>query len=137
VVYRDYFDSADLMFPALADNRLRKKDYVFGIQQFGAAKAWPLDAFRRSPVINDRIGDLDVVLVGEADSRTVRAYERGGRRFRAAGAGLRDADAGVWTIGEDALAGPDGARLPRVAGQVSYWFAWDGYLGEVGELYQP
>jgi hypothetical protein len=137
VVYREYFASPDLMFPALADRRLRSKDYVFGIQRFGAAKAWPLDAFRDRGVINDRVGDLDVVLVGEAESRSVRAYERGGRQFRAAAGGLADAEGTVWTIGEDALAGPGDARLPRVAGQISYWFAWDGYLGEVGELYRP
>jgi hypothetical protein len=137
VVYREYFASPDLMFPALSDNRLRQKDYVFGIQRFGAAKAWPLDAFGTTPVINDRIGDLDVVLLGEVESRTVRAYERGGRRFRRAGAGLKDESGAIWRMDEDALSGPGGETLPRVAGQVSYWFAWDGYLGEVGELYRP
>jgi hypothetical protein len=138
VVYREYFASPDLMFPALADRRLQQKDYVFGIQRFGAAKAWPVEVFRRRPVVNDRVGDLDVVLVGQADSRTVRAYERGARQFRAvAGGGLADGGGAVWRIAEDALHGPDGASLPRVAGQISYWFAWDGYLGDVGEVYRP
>lgn len=44
VVYADYFASQDLMFPARVDEtQLRKKDYVFGIRQFAAAKAWPLN----------------------------------------------------------------------------------------------
>jgi Protein of unknown function (DUF3179) len=137
VVYRDYFGSPDLMFPALSDRRLRQKDYVFGIQAFGAAKAWPLDVFARTPVINDRVGDLAVVLIGEPDGRTVRAYERGTREFRAAGAGLRDGAGQDWEVTEAALVGPDGTELARVAGQVSYWFAWDGYLGDAAELYRP
>lgn len=137
VVYRDYFASPDLMFPALADPRLRNKDYVFGIQRFGAAKAWPLAAFAAQPVLNDRVGDLDVVLLGDADSRSVRAYEGGGRTFRAAGAGLTDGTGATWRVTEAALVGPDGTELARVAGQISYWFAWDGYLGDAAELYRP
>jgi hypothetical protein len=138
VVYQEYFASPDLMFPALADKHLQKKDYVFGIQRFGAAKAWPLDAFARRPVVNDRVGDLDVVLVGNADSRSVRAYERGGRQFRSAGAGqLAGPGDTFWQVTEAALIGPDGTELARVAGQISYWFAWDGYLGDAAELYRP
>ena len=136
-VYRDYFASPELMFPALSDKRLSQKDYVFGIQQFGAAKAWPLKAFARTPVINDDVGGLAVVLVGQADSRTVRAFERGERQFRGGKDGLRDGNGGVWTATETALTGPGGETLARVAGQVSYWFAWDGYLGDAAELYQP
>ena len=30
---------------------------------------------------------------------------------------------------------PNGERLPRVAGHVSYWFAWDGYLAGDSTLY--
>ncbi len=38
---------------------------------------------------------------------------------------------------EEALVGPDGARLARVPGHLAYWFAWDSYLGVRSELYQP
>ncbi len=140
VVYREYFASPELMFPALGglaagggQGPLAQKDYVFGIRRFGAAKAWPLTAFEGGRAINDRVGDLDVVLVGEANGRTVRAYERGGRRFTLGPAGL-EAE-GRWEITEAALEGPGGARLPRVAGHISYWFAWDGYLGARSELW--
>jgi hypothetical protein len=36
-------------------------------------------------VLNDTIGDQDFVLVGDPDSRTVRAYETGGITFAAHG----------------------------------------------------
>jgi hypothetical protein len=138
VVYNEYFASPDLMFPALADQgRQRQKDYVFGIQQFGAAKAWPITAFARHPVINDAVADVAVVVIGDADTRSARAYERGALQFSRRSGTLRSDDGTIWTMGEEALTAPDGRSLPRVAGHVSYWFAWDGYLGDAAELYAP
>ena len=68
---------------------------------------------------------------------TRRAYERGDRSFmKAARPGeLQDGEGGTWRVTEAALEGPDGARLPRVAGRLSYWFAWDGYWGIDSTLY--
>ncbi|MEO1551854.1 MAG: DUF3179 domain-containing protein, partial [Pseudomonadota bacterium] len=136
VVYRDYFNSPDLMFPTTVDqSRLLQKDYVFGIRAAGGAKAWALDAFEAEPVINDRVGLTDVVLVGDPDTRTVRAYERKGRTFAAGKGGRVTGPGGAWEIEEAALVGPEGTRLPRVPGHIAYWFAWDGYLGAQSALY--
>ncbi len=138
VVYRDYFASPGLMFPAAVQIAapLGQKDYVFGIRTVGAAKAWPLDAFEGGAVINDRVGNLPVVLLGDSATRSVRAYERGPDRFAPSNrADALDGPGGIWTIEEDALTGPDGTRLARVAGSISYWFAWDGYLGSESTLY--
>ena len=136
--YGAYFADPELMFPALVtDERQAPKDQVFGIRAVGGARAWPLDAFDGGAVINDQVGLIDVVLIGDSDGRTVRAYERDGRTFEAGTADgtLRAGDA-VWTITEEGLLGPDGARLPRVGGHVAYWFAWAGYLGDRAELYE-
>ena len=85
VVYRDYFASPDLMFPTSVDEALfRQKDYVFGIRDVAASKAWPIEAFAGGAVINDSVGQRQIVLVGDAATRTVRAYDRGGRSFEAA-----------------------------------------------------
>ena len=137
VVYSDYFASPNLMFPALVDQtRLKQKDYVFGIRSVGAAKAWPVAAFGDGRVINDRVGQQEVVLVGDARTRSVRAYARGGRSFEASvDRGRLSGPGGLWRVEEEALVGPDGTRLPRVPGHVAYWFAWDGYLGVQSELY--
>ncbi|MEM9012952.1 MAG: DUF3179 domain-containing protein [Pseudomonadota bacterium] len=138
VVYREYFASDDLMFPALVDQaQLQQKDYVFGIRTFGAAKAWPIEVFAGGRVINDAVGDLNVVLIGDAAGRTVRAYDRGARQFTAGStpSELR-ADGASWQVAEEALTGPGGATAPRVAGHIAYWFAWDGYLGARSDLYQ-
>lgn len=137
VVYRDYFASPDLMFPAIVDqSRLLQKDQVYGIRTFGGAKAWPLEAFETKPVINDSVGLQNVVLIGDAASQTVRAYERDELVFEGDHKSLTSSG-NRWKVSENALIGPDGQRLPRVAGHVAYWFAWDGYLGAKSELYVP
>ena len=138
VVYDKYFSSPDLMFPARADqSRLLQKDYVFGIRTFGGAKAWPVTAFEGGQVINDAVAGLNVVLVGDRLGRTVRAYERGERTFAATDRSDRLQSGGdLWSVDEEALTGPDNTVLPRVPGHISYWFAWNGYLGVRSELYE-
>ena len=136
MVYQDYFASPDLMFPTVTDqSRQKQKDYVFGIRRFGGAKAWPVEAFRKQRLINDSVAGLNVVLIGDAEARTVRAYERGERQFRLAGGRMTSDDGMVWMLTEDALTSDAGDALPRVAGHVAFWFAWDGYLGDQSELY--
>ncbi|MEM7724169.1 MAG: DUF3179 domain-containing protein [Pseudomonadota bacterium] len=133
VVYQEYFASDDLMFPALVDEQEnRQKDYVFGVRLAGGAKAWPLTAFDGARVINDQVGFHNLVLVGDAATRTVRAYDRGELSFDQ---DLR-ADGAIWTLSEEALTAPDGRIAPRVAGHVSYWFAWAGYLGDSSDLWR-
>ncbi len=129
VVYNDYFTSKDLMFPIDVDqNKLSQKDYVFGIRQLRGAKVWPLDAFRDMPIINDEILGRQIVLIGDAQTRTVRAFERGMRHFTG-----EDVN---WSITEAALIGSNGQKLPRVAGNVAYWFAWNSYLTAKSELFE-
>jgi hypothetical protein len=76
-------------------------------------------------------------VIGDADTRSARAYERGGLEFARRNGALVSNDGVVWTPGEEALMAPDGRSLPRVAGHVAYWFAWDGYLGDAATLYAP
>ncbi|WP_299143785.1 DUF3179 domain-containing protein [uncultured Tateyamaria sp.] len=136
VVYNDYFASPDLMFPAQVDQRThQQKDYIFTVRQFGAARAWPLKSFDGMPVINDGIADTALLLVGDPKTRSVRAYERGAHSFAPSGGRLKDESGAEWRVTEDALLGPDGVSLPRVAGHISYWFAWDNYLGDAATVY--
>ena len=127
--YGGYFASRELMFPAvLQDDALAPKTEVFAVRREDAEKAWPISSFAVRPVQNDKVGRLDVVLVGAAETRTVRAYESGGRRFEAGPAADTVSAAGaLWRVEEDALVGPDGIRLPRLPGHVAYWFAFQGF----------
>ena len=84
------------------------------------------------------MGAKPVVLIGDAETRTVRAYYRGDHSFDEVDqAGkLTASSGGIWMAEEAFLVGPDGTRLPRAPGHIAYWFAWDGYLGAKSELYQ-
>jgi Protein of unknown function (DUF3179) len=138
VVYADYFASPDLMFPAFvrSDARLKQKDYVFGIRELDVARAWPLSTFDRERVINDSFAGRPVVLIGNEKTRTVRAYERGRNIFSTGGNETSLKSSGkIWQITEDALKGPGGEKLDRIAGHLAFWFAWDGYLGERSTMY--
>lgn len=138
VVYQDYFSSPDLMFPTSVrdESQVKRKDYVFGIRELNVARAWPVDVFAKKHVINDKFNGRAIVLIGDAQTRTVRAYERGEQTFSEA----NDPDVLTsgddrWTITEDELIAPDGSKLARLSGHVAYWFAWDGYLGASSTLY--
>ena len=138
VVYADYFASAELMFPAFVrdESKVKRKDYVFGIRELDVARAWPLAEFEKEKVINDSFAKRPIVLIGDASTRTVRAYERGGNKF-SAGKDAASVESGdkIWQMTEDALIGPGGEKLGRIAGHLAFWFAWDGYLGERSTTY--
>jgi hypothetical protein len=128
--YHDYFASPELMFPALMnDKRLAHKDLVFGVRVPGGVKAWPLTDFADGAVINDHVGFVDVVLIGDPQGRGARAYRADGHRF-ARGASADELVAGEehWRVSEENLVGRDGRTLPRLPGHVAYWFAWAGYF---------
>jgi hypothetical protein len=138
VVYQDYFSSPDLMFPTTVrdESRVKRKDFVFGIRELETARAWPVDVFKELRVLNDTFNGRGVVLIGDAATRTVVAYERGKIEFSAGDNALvLKNGADVWTVTEEALVGPDGRSLARIPGHVAYWFAWDGYMGARSTLY--
>ncbi len=133
--YGEYFASPSLMFPALSgDARLAPKDEVFGLRVTGAARAWPLSAFAGGRVINDRLGAIPLVLIGDAATRTVRAYRSRGQPFEVSGndPAIIISEGQPWRVTETVLLGPDGQKLSRLPGHLAYWFAWSGYHGRTG-----
>jgi hypothetical protein len=138
--YGDYFASPALMFPTRVDEtQLQAKDYVFALRSSGTEKAWPLSRFEGGKVVNDTAGVLDLVLVGDAATRSVRAYRRDGRTFEAGPDADTDpatlqSNGETWQLTEEALLGPNSETLPRLPGHIAYWFAWSGYLGDTGEV---
>lgn len=137
--YGAYFNSPAMMFPAnVTDWRLQPKDYVFGVRLPEGRKAWPIKSFADGKVLNDQVGSVEIVLIGNAASETVRAYRRDGRTFST---GARPdevtADGKTWKVTEDALLGPSGEKLARVPGHNAFWFAWQNYFGGDATLAKP
>ena len=128
--YGTYFASPELMFPAMVrDRRLAPKDRIFVLRDGSNEMAWALSLFEGGAVVHDRAGQRDVVLIGSAETETVRAYESGGRMFTAVkqDPSRVHSDGELWTVTEDALTGPDGESLARLPGHIAYWFAWQSY----------
>lgn len=128
-VYADYFSTPDVWFPAyLRNDELQEKSRVYGVEFGNAATAYPLDTLSENPVINDRVGILDLVVTFDPDSGLTRSYERGDRTFtRGQNSGELLDDSGVmWIEGEDGLEASDGSGtvLERVTGLESFWFGW-------------
>lgn len=141
-------------------DRLDPKAEVYALRLGGATKAYPVAAVLAEGVVNDAVGGERVVLVAEAESGAIRAYRRGGNRFRRAPEGgsvaLLDEEGRPWDLTEEALeplseraAGAPGdgegvaspaaeapEPLPRLPGHQSFWFGWYGFYPDT-ELYEP
>lgn len=127
--YGEYFAKPDTMFPASPrDHRLSPKSYVFALQLNDQPKAYPLDIIGAERLVQDTLGDIPLLIIADAATRTARAYERGTHTFSLSedAASLIDKQSGtVWSIEEGALVQPQTKeRLPRLGGHVSYWFGW-------------
>ena len=138
--YSDYFNSTELMFPSWQQDTalIENKDMVFALRLQGQAKAYPLATIVPERIINDRVGDTDVVIIADATPErdffepggaAVRAFDSGGLTFEAGAddALLTSADGRTWQIGEAALTSDDGEQLRRIGGHLAYWFGWFGF----------
>ena len=136
VAYQDYWASPDLMFPAVVDQSSHKaKEYVFSLRGAEIEKAWPIKLFEGGKVINDTAGSLKLVLIGDADTRTVRAYQSNGIDFaKSDSLDVVSGDGKSWQVHEEALVADDGTRLERLSGHIGFWFAWSNYYGAEGEV---
>ena len=138
--YSDYFNSAELMFPSWQQDTalIENKEMVFALRLQGEAKAYPLATIIPEGIINDRVGNTDIIIIAEATPEreffepggaAVRAYERQGREFSAGAdaSTLLSEDGRSWRISEDALVAEDGERLNRIGGHLAFWFGWFGF----------
>jgi hypothetical protein len=153
----DHIDSRPFLLKDAADPRLPAMERVLGITHGDRHRLYPFSVIRRTPVINDRLGAVPVVVLSRAgtlsvldagDIRTSRtiasatAYRRelDGRvlHFESREAGLFDRETGSrWNLLGTAVAGPlQDAQLPPLPGGVHFAFAWLAFRPE-SEIYTP
>ena len=79
-----------------------------------------------------------LVLLGDSRTRTVRAYERvDDEEFSVTEAGDIKTEEVAWTLSENFLVSADGKhKRARLAGHISYWFAWENFMGVKSQLYE-
>jgi hypothetical protein len=119
-------------FPVwLKSGALPDREEVLGLRLGGRARAYPVRRVIQARLVQDRLGDTDLLLVGDPESGSVRAYRRDGRTFRPGGAPgeLRDETGQVWKVTEEGLvpAAEGASPLPRVPGVTAFWFGWYGF----------
>jgi hypothetical protein len=110
------------------DDRLPARAIVVGVATDEAAKAYPIDRVQEAGVVNDRVGELPIVV---APGAVPQAYDRRidgtTLSFEPAGEGRMRGGGSTWsTTTGRALSGTyEGRHLARATGVTStYWFAW-------------
>jgi len=137
--YSNYFKSPKLLFPvATKKDGNKPKSEVFVLRLGHAQKAWPLTRFAGGKVINDKVGAVNLVVLGNAATREIRAYRTTGQVFQnVAGSAdslnqLKSVE-GRWQVTEAALIGPNDEALSRLPGHIAYWFAWQTYFANTNQ----
>ncbi len=146
-IYYDYFTADEVMFPVwLRDPSIEPKRVVVGVLAGDGKKAYVIDDLREARVVNDTVGDVDVVIAASGESRSARAYVREGETFLAEEGEdsevtprfLVDSSGSRWEVTEEALVmeGDPSMTLSRIPTLTSFWFGWYQYHPDT-EIYKP
>ena len=122
----------DVKFPVwLKSQVLPEKEEVYALRIGEKAKAYSVKSIIQAKVLNDRIGETAIVLVGDSESEAIRAYQRGIHTFDRE---FKDETGQKWMVTEEALVSGE-KKLLRVPGHLSLWFAWYGFFPHT-EVYE-
>ncbi len=146
-IYYDYRVSAETMFPVWnRDLVLEAKDEVLGLSAGDTYKAYPVMTLRDMRIVNDTVGDENVVIVSSRMSSDVRVFERGDETFSLNSGSdvegipnsLVDSEGGKWVVSETGLRRTDdeSETLSRLPSFVVFWFGWYAFHPETS-LYDP
>jgi hypothetical protein len=118
------------------DQRLPARETVAGLEVGRETVAYPFSELRRARVVNDRVGELSVVIVHQPSSDTTTAYEARAKgktlTFQAANddaSSVTDRETrSTWNAYGLALGGPlKGTQLKQVILVPQFWFAWSQF----------
>lgn len=148
--YRGYYtsDSTGVIGVEHRDERLDTKEFVLSIELPGARpKAYPYRFLNDEPVVNDRVGGIELVVVFDREAGSAAAFDRtvGGDLLHfepvgdgSAGAFVDRETGSEWSlITGRAEAGPlAGERLEPVSAIPIFWFAWADFFPD-GDVWEP
>lgn len=124
------------------DGRLPAMAFVFGVEINEERCAYPVETMKNHPVVNDRVGGKDVVLlydashnIGEAflrevDGRTLTFEKANEDMARGDSLVIKDKETGsLWNVTGKATTGPlEGSRLtPAPHWNQLFWFSWAAF----------
>ncbi len=133
-IYFAYRDDPETMFPIWnRDERLAPKQLVLGVVVEGAFKAYSIDAMNQSRLVNDSVGDVDLVVIASSLSADALAFRSEGNSFTLPDdvpvglpTTLLDEDGAVWHVERDRIWKDEDPTeaLPLHPANVSFWFGW-------------
>lgn len=138
--YGNYRSNEGLLFSVdPLDNRLRLKERIIGVRSGGDSKVFQINGF--GPVtrtVNDQIGSLHFVAVGNSDLNFAAIYDRqlpDGTILAFSPLHddlpnvMTDDEGNVWDLFGVATAGPRaGAQLAKTDSYTAFWFAWAAFF---------
>ena len=143
-IYYAYRVDPGTMFPVWnRDDRLDVKDEVLALSEGDNHKAYPIRDLNETRVINDTIGDREIVILASSISSDARVFDRSGKQFAlnpdeqtpVVPQTIVDEDGQVWKVSDAGLTGPDGETLGRLPSYVSFWFGWYAFHPDT-QLYE-
>ena len=139
--YGTYRTNSTLLFPVnnSDDDRLHRKERVLGITVGNFSKVYPIDRFAASvSVVNDRVGDMDVVVTGSANQNFAVVYNRQLEDCTTLDFNpvenqlpvvMIDNEGNRWDVFGTALSGPRaGTQLQKTNSYIAYWLAWTAFF---------
>ncbi|MCE2456864.1 MAG: DUF3179 domain-containing protein [Dehalococcoidia bacterium] len=143
--YYSYRAISSTMFPVWnRDDRLKVKDEVLALSEGDSHKAYPIRDLNEMRLVNDVIGETEIVILASSKSSDARVFERKGRQFAldsdeqtpAVPKSIIDQDGQTWRVFDVCLIAPDGEILERLPSYVSFWFGWYAFHPDT-LLYEP
>lgn len=138
-----YSPNAGVIGSTNSDDRLQTKEFVIGVEVGQYSKAYSFSKLNDEPVVNDEIGDKQIVVIFDKVTATGVVWDReisGGQVLEFVyeeGLQMRDTITGTLWDGLSGVALQGelvGTSLTRVKSTQSFWFGWVD-LYEDTELY--
>jgi len=139
--YGLYLTDSSLIYPVnnSDDNRLHRKERMLGINVGEASKVYPVSSFNQTvSVLNDSVGNMDVVAAGSAQQNYAVVYNRQLEDCTTLDFSpvenqlpivMVDNEGSKWDLFGMAVTGPrTGTQLQKTNSFIAYWFAWTAFF---------
>ena len=134
-VYDSYYgsDAAGVIGETIADSRLPTKQFVLGVELDDAQIAYPFSVLSETPLVNDEVGDVPLLVVFDSNTAVAIAYNPvlNGQQLTFAPTDedliIQDEQTSThWDafMGEAISGELAGAQLERIKSTTSFWFGW-------------